>query len=65
MQLIFIKSCKEIKEMENHHKDKMEQILRLVYKIYDVISIANGKDFINIALSSQHRDKDILIYISH
>lgn len=65
MQLIFIKRLKETKEMEYHHKDKMEQILRLVYKIYGVISTANGKDFINIALSSQHRDKDILIYISH
>lgn len=65
MQLIFIKRLKETKEMEYHRKDKMEQILRLVYKIYGVISTANGKDFINIALSSQHRDKDILIYISH
>lgn len=65
MQLIFIKRLKETKEMEYHQKDKMEQILRLVYKIYSVISTANGKDFINIALSSQHRDKDILIYISH
>lgn len=52
MQLIFIKRLKETKEMEYHHKAKMEQILRLVYKIYGVISTANGKDFINIALSS-------------